>query len=445
MSRSGIAISVGAVCMAAFCGGPLRGQAVPTGERLRVYLDCGSCDFNFVRTEITWVDWVRDRQDSDVHILVTTQATGAGGREYVLEFIGRGRFQSKLDTLVHRSTRDDTPDLVRQGLTQVLKMGMMPYLVGTPAERLLLIGLRPPAGPGGEGRPAGTPPGPPQAGQARDPWDFWVFTISGNGYVSGESRQQFASYNLSLSASRTTDAWKISNRVSGSTSESSFDLDEETTITSTRRTYGASTLVVRSIGSNFSAGFSGSLESSTFGNIELGFRLAPAIEYDIYPYAESTRRLFVLRYSLGVNSFDYREITVFDEVKETRASHALEAGYTVRQPWGSLNFGIDLSQFLHDTDKWRGSASGSASLRLVRGLNLNVGGYYGRVRDQLSLAKEGATRDEILLRLKQLRTNYIYGINFGLSYRFGSSINNVVNPRMSGFGGISGGETVIIF
>ena len=432
------ALLSGLVVLATAVGG-LAAQEPPPGGRLRVFLDCGSCDFNYVRTEIVWVDWVRDRQDSDVHVLVTSQATGAGGREYTMEFIGRGRFESKVDTLVYRSTRDDTQDLARQGQTQVLKMGLMRYLVGTPAERDLRITLQPPGGPG---RPGGPPP--PPAG-TRDPWDYWVFTVSGSAFVYGESSAQQGSYNGSFSANRTTEAWKISSRLSRNYSESSFDVDSVTTITSFRKSANAGLLVVKSLGGHFSAGISADATSSTYGNIELGLRIAPAVEFDIFPYAESTRRIFTLRYSAGLTSYDYREITIFDEVKETRPTHGLEAEYRMTQPWGSLGAGLSFSQFLHDTDKWRGSLYASSSLRLVRGLNLNLGGSYGRVRDQLTLAKEGATRDEILLRLKQLQTNYSYYFNFGLSYRFGSAINNVVNPRMRGFGGFGGSEGIIFF
>src|SRR5256885_10726292 len=58
----------------------------------RVFFDCPmylpGCDFDFVRTEITWVNWVRNREDADVHVLVTTQPTGGGGSEYTLSLIG---------------------------------------------------------------------------------------------------------------------------------------------------------------------------------------------------------------------------------------------------------------------------------------------------------------------------------------------------------------------
>ena len=52
----------------------------PQTGALRVFLDCGwYCDFDHLRTEITFVNWVRDRADAQVHVLVTQQTTGGGG------------------------------------------------------------------------------------------------------------------------------------------------------------------------------------------------------------------------------------------------------------------------------------------------------------------------------------------------------------------------------
>ena len=50
-------------------------------DALRVFLDCASCDENYIRTEITFVNYVRDRTLADVHVLITTQATGGGGTD----------------------------------------------------------------------------------------------------------------------------------------------------------------------------------------------------------------------------------------------------------------------------------------------------------------------------------------------------------------------------
>src|SRR5687767_13377982 len=63
-----------------------------TSPGLRVFLDCQQCDEEYLRTEIGFVDYVRDRQAGDVHVLVTTQQTGAGGTEYAMRFVGQGRF-----------------------------------------------------------------------------------------------------------------------------------------------------------------------------------------------------------------------------------------------------------------------------------------------------------------------------------------------------------------
>src|SRR5260370_32101641 len=75
-------------------------SAKPT-VKLRVFLDCGFCDFDFMRTEIAFVDYVRDPQDTQAHILVTNQQTGAGGTEFTLHFIGQHDLPKRPDTLTY--------------------------------------------------------------------------------------------------------------------------------------------------------------------------------------------------------------------------------------------------------------------------------------------------------------------------------------------------------
>ena len=78
---------------------------------------------------------------------------------------------------------------------------------------------------------------------------------------------------------------------------------------------------------------------------------------------------------------------------------------------------------------------GGANLRVVKGLSFNLFGSYSRVRDQLSLAKGSVSEEDLLLRLRQLKTDYRYFVFTGLSYTFGSIFNNVVNPRFGSSGG----------
>jgi len=96
--------------------------------------------------------------------------------------------------------------------------------------------------------------------------------------------------------------------------------------------------------------------------------------------------------------------------------------------------------YLDDWSQNRVTLFGSLNIRVVKGLQANFFGSYGRLRDQLYLPKEGATDEEVLLRLKQLQTSYRYFASVGLSYTFGSIFNNIVNPR---FGG--GGDQIFFF
>ncbi len=80
-----------------------------------MFLDCRACDFNYLRQEIQFVDYVRDRTDADVHVLATTQRTGAGGTEYVFKFIGLGRFAGVNDELKFTAQQTSTTEERRIG------------------------------------------------------------------------------------------------------------------------------------------------------------------------------------------------------------------------------------------------------------------------------------------------------------------------------------------
>ena len=67
------------------------GTSPAAGARLRVFLDC-DCFEAYLRDQMAWVDFVRQPQDADVHVLSSDRETGGGGRELILRFVGRGRF-----------------------------------------------------------------------------------------------------------------------------------------------------------------------------------------------------------------------------------------------------------------------------------------------------------------------------------------------------------------
>jgi hypothetical protein len=176
-------------------------------------------------------------------------------------------------------------------------------------------------------------------------------------------------------------------------------------------------------------GAMGDVESSTFENTELGVSASPAIEYNLFPYSDYTRRQFRILYALGPRYANYYEVTLFDETEEVLAQHELSATYDQRERWGTLEARVEWSQYLHDLDFSRLEVDGEVSLRILRGLSVNAEVSASRIRDQLSLPARGATPEEILLRLRELSSGYEFQLGFGITYTFGSIFSSVVNPR----------------
>src|SRR5580765_1637797 len=81
-------------------------------QRLKVFIDCNAyCDINFLKTELTWVDYVNDRFSANVYILVTSSSTGSGGQKYQIIFSGLKEFSNmQSDTLFYNRTSVDTDD-----------------------------------------------------------------------------------------------------------------------------------------------------------------------------------------------------------------------------------------------------------------------------------------------------------------------------------------------
>ena len=419
-----------AICLIVLCTFPCRlpAQATPASasqEALRVFLDCEQwvCDSDYFRTQITWVNWVRDRTEAEVHLLVTTQTTGGGGTEYTLTFLGLGGQAGQEDTLRHTSSGTATEDEKRHGLIRMVKLGLAPFAARSGTGSRLDIADET----GGAGLPV--------AQQPRDPWNHWVFRLGANGYFNGESRSNSSNLYGSVRATRITDLWKLRFEVEGSRNASHFVFDDGSTYDSKLTSSGTSALVVRSLGSHWSAGLNASGRRSDSQNMDLSVRAAPGLEYNVFPYTESTRRQLTLLYEMGINGFNYQDTTVYDRLSETLVDQSLTVSLVTKQPWGSTNLSLSGGNYLNDWSQNHVTLFGGANVRVIKGLEMNFFGSYGRVRDQLYLPKEGATDEEVLLRLKQLQTSYRYFVSAGLSYTFGSIFNNIVNPRFGGGGG----------
>jgi hypothetical protein len=398
---------------------------------LRVYLDCQRCDFDHFRREVTFVDYMRDQATAEAHVLVTSQGTGGGGSRYTFYFIGQQQFEGRQDTLYFTSNQNMTDDEVRTGLTRTFALGLVPYAARTDVAPGLNVLFE--EAEEAEGPPRGTP--------QDDPWNLWVFRLRLGGAVEGESLQSSASMDGSVSANRTTEAMKFDINANGRYEEEHFELSDGEKVTSLTRNAQIESTIVFSLGPHWSAGFQGTVSTSTRSNYDLVLRGSPAVEYNVYPYAESTRRQITFMYTLGPVHYRYDEETLFEELEETRLQQRLDVGASFRQQWGDLNFSVDWSNYMHDFELHRLEVDGGFDIRLFQGFSLDIRGSVARIKDQLNIPLEDRTDDEILLELGELGTDYEYEFDIGFSYTFGSDFNNVVNPRMwrggrgGGFGG----------
>ena len=391
---------------------------------VKAFLDCAACDVDYIKTEITFVNYVRDRLEAQVHILVTTQATGGGGREYTLTFMGQNEFKDVRDVQKYFSTVSDTTDDIRRGLVKALKLGLMSYVGRTPiARRITIDYVR-----------------PDETDAKRDRWNSWLFSLSGSGAFRGEETYMNGMTALSLSANRVTPESKVRLGLAVDRSRTKFELEE--VIIGIRSSWDAGGLYVKSLGEHWSVGAFIQAESSLYRNIDLRLTAAPAVEYNAFPYSQSTRRQLRFLYRLNVRPVRYKEETVHDKTREILFQESLSATLDLREKWGTVSVSAEGSHYFHDFGKNRVSLFGIVSLRLYKGLSIFVLGSQSWSNDQLSLLKREPTFEERLLRLREVPMSSSYFVSVGFQFTFGSIFTNVINPRFGSAGG--GGMQIMI-
>src|SRR4029079_6067041 len=61
----------------------------------------------------------------------------------------------------------------------------------------------------------------------QDPWNYWVFRINDGGDVNGEELSSGRAFRVAVSASRTTDDWRMSFTTGANYRDSEFILEDE--------------------------------------------------------------------------------------------------------------------------------------------------------------------------------------------------------------------------
>jgi len=380
---------------------------------VNVYVDCKRCDFDYIRSEITFVNYVFDPKNADVYVLIGRQHTGSGGRKYTISFIGQRSFEGQSNTLTFDTQWDDTEETIRRKLVKTLKLGLIPFVSKTTIAGQINISFAKKK---------------KKLQQTRDKWNYWVFRTQVSGDLGGEQSRSDQSLYLRFSAQRITPDWKIYSVVRSRYRKRNYKVEGSTisSINSNKSFYG---MVVKSISDHWSGGIFVNSSSCTYSNIKIAYGGAPAVEYNIFPYYEAVRKQFRLVYRIGYGYRFYEEKTIYGKMQEGLLQETLHLALEVKQPWGTIESDVWGSNYLHDFSKNHLRVSGELSFRLIKGFAFDIRGSFSMIHDQLSLPQREATPEEILLRRRQLETQYSYNFSVGIEYTFGSIYNNIVNPR----------------
>lgn len=383
-------------------------------KSVNMYLRCGYCDGSYVRNELKNINHVRDMNDANVIVLGMNEETGSGGEKYRLIFEGKNDFKGMIDTLVFESTQDATTDEVRDLYLHHLKIGLLPYILKTPLGKKIEYNL-----PESDSTEKAAP---------YDPWKGWVTSLSSNGSFNGEKSSKSLNVYSNIRIYKVTEEWKFTYGLNHNFSKSNYSYDEYS-YEYVNRSYNSYVQYVLSLGQHWSFGMFASAGSSTFNNYDFYTSVKPAMEYNVFPYSKSFEKRLSISYKIGPSFYSYTDTTIFLKTKELLTEHNLNVDLAIVKKWGDIYMSIYGSQYLHDLELFNLGSYVSFNIRIVKGLSVSLSAGYSMIRNQINLSKSDVTQEELLLRQRQIKTDYSYWGYAGLSYTFGSKYNNIVNPR----------------
>lgn len=396
-----------------------------TPSRLRVFIDCSNtwCDMQHIRSAINIVDFLLDNAAADVHVLITSQGTGSGGDQYQVIFFGQQYFKNQTDTLRFSTDPNATEFEERELLLKYLKTGLIPFIAKTGAIKNIEINLK---------TTDTTVSGTSNTTTAKDSWNAWVMRIGADGNISADANYKNTNYSGNFSANRITDKIKTGMGVNWGKNKSTFEYEDNGTIQKfavNNHNWSINQYLVKSINTHLSWAYEIRYNQNTFSNNKGRAFLRAAVEYNIFPYKEVNNKLFTLSYGLTARRNYYYDTTIYNKTKESLYGQRATAYLSLNQKWGNSYAGITYNNYLNNWKFFNLGIDAYTSVRITGGLSIYVIAFGGLTRDQIFLVKGNATPEEVLARKRQLASGYNYFTSIGINYRFGSKLNNVVNPR----------------
>jgi hypothetical protein len=163
-----------------------------------LFFDCRFCDDEHIRREITFVNYVRDPEQADIHLFITRERLNLGGAEYEISFIGLRRFLDLDLELSYTAVRNETWSETRDSINNLIRSALMPYLSQTPLLNSIALTVD-------------TNGGDVSSITAEDdPWNFWVFeAYVGSVELELETNRTVFDSRWGIFADRVTENWKL--------------------------------------------------------------------------------------------------------------------------------------------------------------------------------------------------------------------------------------------
>lgn len=384
------------------------------GQNLHVYLDCDRCDEAYQKRELVWAEFVRDPEAADVHVWVVSQGNSSGGRRFTFRFIDK---TDDSETEISYTSENTQTDLeVQADFATVLTGGLLPVAL----EKGYTPDLR--ASEDSQPRTA-------ENVDQTDPWDFWVFEIGLRGWFNLEQQRRDLELDGDLRINRTTEQSRLRMRLEYDYVTNTIFQDDGD-VRSILNTASWEASHVWSLGPNWSIGVFTEIFTNSVVNTDLGLKLNPALEFNVYPYSESHIREFTFAYYVGPFYRNYGEETIYGETEEWLTGEQLSVDYRLNRPWGRLRLELDAFHYFEDPEKNRLSLEAGLDIRLARGLFAGVDTEFSLIHDQIYLPRGDVPLEDVLLRRRALATTFEFSARVGITYTFGSVYTSIVNTRL---------------
>jgi hypothetical protein len=221
-------------------------------DALNVFFTTEATDY--IKKEIPFINYVRDRKVADVYIISTQEITGSGGSVSTFFIVGQGKYTGMADTVKCNISPDETTDIKRAKEVKGLKMGLVRYVQKTPLSQFMDINFSEPL----------------SETVSSDKWNSWVYAVNLYAYVYGQSTYNINYLSGSLSANRITEKSKFESRLGLDIETDNIKYEEpgfDTTYVSIYKQKSGYLSYVRSINNHWSAGGSMNVLSFTYSKL----------------------------------------------------------------------------------------------------------------------------------------------------------------------------------